>query len=106
MRFRLLACALALVTGVPAQPDGGDPKPQMVWQGQVEGAAFLYVHAKRLKVETKAGGPIENQRYRIIDALPQTRQVVRLHVNEGRGYVHIAEQPRADNDYTLAIAIE
>lgn len=106
MRFRLLACALTLVPGVPAQPGGADSKPQMIWQGEIEGTAFLYVHAKRLKVESKGGGPVENQHYRITAALPQSRQDVRLHVSEGRGYVHIAEQPRADNNYTLAIAIE
>lgn len=78
----------------------------MIWQGEVDGTAFLYVRGKRLKVETRDGGPVENQRYRVNDPLPLNRQNVRLHVSEGRGFVHIVDQPRADNDFTLAIAIE
>ena len=105
MYFRFLACALALVPAA-AQAAPGDGKPQFTWQGEVDGTALLYVHRKRVIVETKDGGPVEQQRYHIREALPPNRQNVRLHVSEGRGYVHVVEQPRIDNDFTLAIAIE
>jgi len=78
----------------------------MVWQGEVDGTTFLYVHAKRLQVENKGGAPVEKQRYRFNDPLPATRQDVRLHVAEGRGYVHIVEQPRVDNNFTLTVGLE
>ena len=105
MRFRLLVCVITLAPTF-AQTDLTETKPQMVWQGQASGTTFLYVRAKRLRVESKDGATVENQRYRFRDSLPQFRQDVRLHVAEGRGYVHIVEQPRADNDYTLTLAIE
>jgi hypothetical protein len=103
MQFRLLALALGFASALPAQPER---KPQMIWQGEVEGSAFLYIHGKRLQVEAKSGSPVAKQRYHFYEALPDTRQDVRLDVSEGRGFVHIAEQPRADNRYTLAVAIE
>lgn len=106
MQLRLLAGAMALATVVPALQAGEEAKPQMIWQGDVDGAAFLYIQGKRLKTETRDGGPLENQRYRINDALPAARQDVRLRVSEGRGYIHIVEQPSLDNDYTLTVAIE
>src|SRR6266571_3335656 len=98
MQFRLLAFALGFASALPAQQER---KPQMIWQGEVDGTAFLYIHGKRLKVETKSGSGISRRRYHVYDALPETRQEARLSVSEGRGYVHIVEQPRADNRYTL-----
>lgn len=107
MQFRFLAGALALAPVLVAQTDPAmQTRPQMVWQGDVDTTAFLYIQAKRLQVENKEGAPVANQRYRFNDRLPPSRQDVRLRVIEGRGYVRIVEQPRADNDYTLAIAIE
>lgn len=106
MQFRLLPCALALASLAAAQPDRSDAGPQMVWQGEVEGSAFLFVHGKKLKVESPKGAAVARQQYRINDPLPDFRQNVRLQVSQARGWVHIADQPTADNDYTLALAIE
>lgn len=103
MQFRLWAFALLFASALPAQPER---KPQMVWQGEVDETALLYVRGKRLEVETKGGSPVAKQRYRIYDPLPDTRQDAHLKVSEGRGNVRIAEQPRADNRFTLALSIE
>lgn len=106
MQFRFIACALLSAPAFLAQPDTIEQKPQLVWEGEVDATTFLYVHGKRLQVENKEGAAPARPRYHLYDALPSSRQDVRLHVREGRGYVHIVEQPRADNDYTLAVAIE
>jgi hypothetical protein len=103
MQLRLVAFAIGFASALPAQHER---KPQMIWQGEVDDNALLYVRGKRLEVETKGGSPVARQRYRIYDPLPDTRQDVRLDVSEGRGYVHIVEQPRPDNRFTLALAIE
>ncbi len=91
-------------------PDVGnaapDARPGMIWQGEVDGTAFLYLKGKRLTIENKEGAPVAKQNYRVEQRLPETRQDVRLHVTAGRGYVHIVEQPRLENDFTVAIAIE
>src|SRR5260370_30242497 len=103
MQSRIWAFALLFASALSAQPER---KPQMIWQGEVDDTALLYVHGKRLEVETKGGAPVARQRYRIYDALPDNHQDVRLSVSEGRGNVRIVEQPRADNRYTLALSIE
>jgi hypothetical protein len=106
MQFRFLACALLFAPAVFAQPDSAEATPQMVWQGEVNGTTFLYIHAKRLQVENKGGTPAGKPRYRFNDPLPMSSQEVRLHVGSGRDYVHIVEQPHADNNFTLTVAIE
>jgi hypothetical protein len=103
MQSRLWAAALVFASALSAQPER---KPQMIWQGEVDETALLYVRGKRLEVETKGGAPVAKQRYRIYDPLPDTRQDVRLTVSEGRGNVRIVEQPHADNRFTLALSIE
>src|SRR5581483_1372791 len=109
MRISFLAGALALATvffarsGPNASPTA---PPQMTWQGHVGGTVFLYIQRKHVKAEQKDGGQVSGQHFRFNGPLPDTRQDVRVQVLEGRGYVHVVEQPRADNDFTLAVAIE
>jgi hypothetical protein len=81
-------------------------RPQFVWQGQVDGTAILHLAGKRLAVQIKDGAPVERQKFHFSDALPQGGQVVRLQELEGRGYVHVIDQPSIENQYTLAVAIE
>jgi hypothetical protein len=80
--------------------------PQFVWQGQVDGIAILHLQGKALKVQIQQGGPVERQQFHFSDALPDVRQKVRVEVLEGRGYVHVIDQPSAENRYTLAVAID
>lgn len=105
MLCRTFACFVAIGTAICAHP-GVDGQPQMTWQGEVDGAAVLFVHGKRLKIEQKSGGSVARQRYRFTEPLPDNRQDVRLQVLEGPGEVRIVEQPRADNDFTLALTIQ
>jgi hypothetical protein len=79
---------------------------QFVWQGEVDGIAILHLNADKLQVQIKEGEPVARQQYHFYDRLPETRQDARLEVREGRGFVHILDQPRIDNNYTLAISIE
>jgi len=81
-------------------------RPQFVWQGQVDGIVILHLRDKRLDVQVQEGSPVERQQFQFHDRLPDTRQDVRLEVREGRGLVHIVDQPRLDNHYTSAVAIE
>jgi hypothetical protein len=81
-------------------------RPEFVWQGRVDGIAILRLHGNRLDVQIKEGAPVDGQEFHFYHALPQTRQDARLRVIEGRGYVHVLEQPRVDNDFTLTVSIE
>jgi hypothetical protein len=81
-------------------------RQQFLWQGDVDGVTTLYLQANRLKVEVKEGEPVARQKYHFYDRLPQAHQDARLEVREGRGFVHIIDQPRLANQYTLAVSIE
>jgi len=81
-------------------------RPQFVWQGEVDGIVVLHLLDNRLDVQVQEGAPVEHPRFQFHDRLPATRQDARLEIQEGRGYAHIIEQPRLDNHYTLAVAIE
>jgi hypothetical protein len=80
--------------------------PQFVWQGQVDGIAILHLQGKHLAVQIQQGDPVERQQFHFSDALPDTLQKVRVEVLEGRGYVHVIDQPSIENHYTLAVGIE
>ncbi len=76
--------------------------PAFTWEGQVEKNTVIYIHDK--KVEAKPH--IEGSHFYFVDPLPDARQQVRLQVKEGRGSVQITDQPRLENDFTLAISIQ
>jgi hypothetical protein len=80
--------------------------PQFVWQGQVDGIAILHVQGRMLAVQIQEGAPVQGQQYHFSDPLPDDSQDVRLEVLQGRGLVHVIDQPSAENHYTLAIGIE
>ena len=94
-------CA-SLLLGVAS----GQDRPQFAWQGQVDGVAILHLRGNRLDVQVKEGAPVTEQQFHFYHSLPETKQDARLRVIEGRGYVHILDQPRVDNQYTLAVSIE
>ncbi|HUA21165.1 MAG TPA: hypothetical protein VMB25_20595 [Bryobacteraceae bacterium] len=82
------------------------PRPQFVWQGEVDGTIVVHLHRSSATVQIQDGGPVQNQQYRFNDPLPESGQNARLQVLKGRGYAHIIDQPSLDNGYTLSIAIE
>lgn len=81
-------------------------QPQLVWEGQVDGAIVLRVRGSRVGVEERQGLPVQRQRFRFFERLPDSRLNVRLEVVEGRGQVRILEQLRLENNYTLSVLID
>src|SRR5260370_2968650 len=81
-------------------------RPQFIWQGDVDGIDVLYLRDKVVDVKVLDGAPVANQRFQFYDRLPQTKQDLKLEIREGRGYVHIIDQPRLENGYTAAVSIE
>ena len=94
---------LALAAGALAS---AQDKPQLTWEGVVDGTAILSVSGNRIGVENREGAAVARQRYRFYGKLPDSRQDVRVEVREGRGYVHAIQQPRLDNGYTLRVSVE
>lgn len=83
-----------------------EERPQFIWRGEVDGIDVLYVRGNHVDVRVQEGAPVERSQFHFYDPLPEVRQDARLEVIEGRGDVHIIDQPRIDNDYTLAVSIE
>ncbi len=94
--------ALFLLSVAAAAQD----RPQFVWQGEVDGVAILHLHRDKLQVQVQDGAPVAREQSHFYQALTESKQDVRLRVLGGRGYVHIVDQPRLENQYTLAVAIE
>lgn len=101
MQLRVVAYALAFAVALCAQD-----RPQMTWEGEVDGTAILTIRGKRFEIQDKDGRPLARERFRFNEKLPEIRQRVRLQVNQGRGFVRIVDQPRVENNYTLAVSIE
>lgn len=80
--------------------------PQLLWQGTVDGIVILHLHGRMLAVQVQEGGPVTGAKYHFFDPLPETQQNIRVEVLEGRGYVHVIDQPNLDNQYTASVAIE
>jgi hypothetical protein len=95
-------CILPLALGSLA----GQDRPQLTWQGEVQGGATLSIRGKHVELENSAHAKAPPQRFHFIHPLPDSTLDVRLEKIEGRGDVHIVEQPRIDNGYTLAVRIE
>lgn len=85
---------------------GAQEQPQFVWEGVVDGLSVLQVRGSRVQVDDRQGLPVQRQRFRFFDRLPDSRQNVRLEVREGRGRVRIIQQPRLENNYVLEVSIE
>jgi len=83
----------------------GQDRPQLVWQGEVEGVATLYIKGKRVETQEKRGSAFRHH-FHFYHRLPDSSIDARMETTGGRGYVHILEQPRVDNDFTLAVRIE
>ena len=94
-------CVLACCQAAFAQD-----QPQLVWEGVVDGTSVLSVRGNRVQIDDREGLPVQRQRHRFFDRLPDSRQNVRMEVREGRGRVRILEQPRAENNYVLSVSIE
>jgi hypothetical protein len=98
--------SLLLLGAAVGRPAAGQDRPAFVWQGKVDGVAILYLHTNRLDVKVKEGAPVAQQQFHFYHSLPQANRDVRLRVLEGRGYVHVVDQPTIDNQFTLAVSIE
>jgi hypothetical protein len=95
-----------LILALTASTVLAQPGPQFAWQGQVDGVSILHVRGTRTDIEDRQGNPVQKDRFRFFDRLPELKQNVRMEVLEGRGNIRIIEQPSPNNNYTLSVQIE
>lgn len=98
--------ALLVIAGFCAAVACAQPAPQLTWEGEVDGIVVLHIHGRKVELEYKQGAPVRKQRLAFHNALPDTRQSVRVEVREGRGSVTVTSQPRIENDFTADVTIE
>jgi hypothetical protein len=81
-------------------------RPQLVWQGKLEGTHDLVIKNNLVRVEDVSGPPVRDVRYRFVAPLPATEVTVDVDPRVSRGWVHAVQQPTIDNGYTLRVRIE
>jgi hypothetical protein len=93
---------LLLTTASAARADG---RTLFVWTGTVDREAIIVMRGAYL--ETRGDGfEFDRQpRFRVTDALPRTRGVVRVERENGRGDVDVIEQPTEFNGYTARVRV-
>lgn len=103
--FGAVLCAAAGQAQIAAQAQNA-AQPQLVWEGEVDGACVLHVRGNRIDIEDRQGRPVARERHRFFDILPDVRQDVRMDVAQGRDTVRILQQPAPANNYTLSVLVE
>jgi len=82
-------------------------QPSLIWEGEVDQSAVIYVRGTKLRVEDKAGSlAVQRPAFRFDEPLPDSRQDVQVKVVEGRGGAVIVAQPSLSNKYTLSVKVE
>jgi hypothetical protein len=81
-------------------------RPELVWQGMLQGTHDLVIQNDQVQVEDISGPPIREARYRFVTPLPATEAKVDVDPRVSRGWVHTTQEPRMDNGYTLRVRIE
>ncbi|MGC2659433.1 MAG: hypothetical protein WA324_15870 [Bryobacteraceae bacterium] len=84
----------------------GLERPQLVWQGKLEGTHDLIIQNNRVRVEDISGPPVGEVEYRFVTPLPATEVKVDVDPRVSRGWVHTVQEPTLDNSYTLRVRIE
>lgn len=99
------AVSVLLLAGFSAALYGQD-RPQLIWEGEVDETATIYIRGDKLTVESRGDGTqVRHAGYRFFDKLPDSNQPVQVRVAEGRGEVQVVAQPNLENGYTLAVRI-
>ena len=75
------------------------------WSGDVDDTVIVYMHMRDVRTETVKGKPTENVNADPMGRVPDRPSVVALDAWDGRGDVHIEEQPSPRNNFTAAIRI-
>jgi hypothetical protein len=101
----LLTALGHLVAQQPAEPVKLG-RPQLIWQGMLEGTHDLVVQNDRVRVEDISGPPVRETRYRFVTPLPATEVKLDVDPRVSRGWVHTIQEPTMDNGYTLRVRIE
>jgi hypothetical protein len=97
---------VALLGILPAALQAGEGRPNLIWQGDLQGIHDLVVQGDRVTVESKSGPTPSKIVYRFVAALPAEEMDIDMEPISSRGYVHVVEEPSLSNGYALRVRIE
>lgn len=99
MKYAILA-AMFWSTAAFAQ------RPQMTWDGYVDGSATLYIQGRNVDAQGRTTGAVDRPRFRFNEPLPASPLTVEVRVRRGRGNVEVVEQPSRRNDFSAVVQID
>ena len=77
------------------------------WRGSVDDDTRIYIRAGRVESQVTSGSaPRWRARVDRDRSLPRREGTVRVELLEGRGRVHVVQQPSARNDYTAIVRVK
>jgi hypothetical protein len=78
----------------------------MNWRGRVDDYVELRIQGSRVQSRERQGAPTFGERYNFSSPLPRAEVQMSVKKREGRGRVHLIQQPSRWNGYTAVIAID
>jgi len=103
LKMKWVLAALLLATAAFA---ADQPRPNLVWEGDVDDSAVLMIRNEQVVLRPGEGLPVRNPRYHFASKLPDRTQLVHVEVLRGRGQVRLLSNPQLDNDYTAVVRID
>jgi hypothetical protein len=83
-----------------------DDRRLFTWRGTVDDDARIYIRAARIESRTISGRAISRERVNRDHPLPKRDGTLRIQLVDGRGRVHVLQQPNARNDYTAIVRVK
>jgi hypothetical protein len=100
--MRNILVLIAAATAVMA----AEPRPDLRWQGYINGSAILYAQGERVDAQGRETGAIDRPGFHFNAPLPAERCAVHVEVRQGKGKVTILEQPVPENEYSTVVRID
>jgi hypothetical protein len=76
------------------------------WRGTVDDDARIYIRAGRIESDAVSGREVRREQVSHAHALPRREGTLRVHLIDGRGRVHVIQQPNARNNYTAIVRVK
>ena len=84
-----------------------DEREVLTWRGTVDDDTRIYLRAGRVDSRVISGANVRtNERVNRVRSLPRRAGLLRVELQEGRGRVHVIQQPTASNDYTAIVRVK
>jgi hypothetical protein len=77
----------------------------ITWKGRVDDTVVISCHQRTCSSAVEQGAPVADEHFKFSRPLPDRYTELKLEYPEGRGEIHLTEQPRPTNNYTARVSI-